>query len=419
MDVFIAIAILVALALVATSRRFYTFRRSRIVTLLVAGGWPAVIVGVLLGPSASGLIADEAVLNATPFLLIALGWVGLMVGLQARWGVLKSVPREVARFVGFDLLFCVVLGGGVIGASLWFWARPASLEASLLTPWALLVAGLIGWSMETRSLRSAETSESRQLGVIIRVGGALSAIGAVALFGALSLLVTRDESGSVVVSISDAWVELASSVFMAILLGILGRYAIARAARSTAEQLAVFLGLVALIAGIAVEFGASPIFSALLAGLVIANLLSPEALKFERFILQAEHIIAVVVFALAGLLADLRIGAGGIAAAMALSLSRLVIKPLAVRLGLRRALESSATRLDDADDLLRLAPLRQSPLAIALALSLALIDPSPFSRELLTVVLLSGILSEIFALIIQRGAELHPVRAQTPEEAPA
>ena len=83
MKVFLAIAALLILALVATNTRFYTFRRSRFVTLLISGGWPAVLIGILIGPHAANLVTDEILRASTPLVLLALGWIGLMIGLQA------------------------------------------------------------------------------------------------------------------------------------------------------------------------------------------------------------------------------------------------------------------------------------------------------------------------------------------------
>ena len=50
MEVFLAIAVLATLALLATSRRLYQIRRHRVLAGLATGGWLHVLIGVAIGP---------------------------------------------------------------------------------------------------------------------------------------------------------------------------------------------------------------------------------------------------------------------------------------------------------------------------------------------------------------------------------
>src|SRR5690606_36242201 len=88
---FLTLIVLVALALIATSKRLYRVRRSRPMALLISGGWLSVGAGMLVGPNGLGAIDREMLLSLTPLMMIGLGWIGMMVGLQARREVLRSL----------------------------------------------------------------------------------------------------------------------------------------------------------------------------------------------------------------------------------------------------------------------------------------------------------------------------------------
>ena len=144
MSLFFSAAALVTLALLATSKRFYRVRRSRIGAGAVAGGWVAVSAGLLLGPFGTGAIAPDAVLSATPLLSVGLGWIGLMIGLQARRDILTRLPRVVWRLSLADFVASSLVTGALA------WLAISSLRGSIsetpLLAVALFAAAAIGWS---------------------------------------------------------------------------------------------------------------------------------------------------------------------------------------------------------------------------------------------------------------------------------
>jgi len=387
MDVFLAIVVLVALALVATSKPFYRLRRSAVWTLLVAGGWPAVAAGIALGPAFGGILSDQALLRSSPVMAIGLGFIGLMIGFQMQIPVLRAVPAPARRVVALDALLTITVFGAVSAIGLWLWSREAVPGwAALLTPLALLVAACAGWSMETRSLRSATGSDNAEGAMTIRLTGALAAIGAVLGFGVVAKLTARGVDGVVQADPGGFIVGLATAIGGALVVGLLGRFAIGRASPSRAELLAVFLGLIAFVAGTAAEMGHSPLFASLLTGAVLANLRASETARLHRFVAEWEHVLAVMVFLLAGVLMDPNPGAVALGLAVVIAFLRVGLKPLALR--------AAGPSLGP----LRIGAARQSPVATALALGVVLLEPSEFNRELLTVVVISGVLSDLLTL---------------------
>ncbi len=444
MEVFFAIALIVVIALLATSARLYRIRRTRAMSLLVSGGWLALAVGVALGPAGSGLIKADTILSTTPLLIASLGWVGLMIGLQGRLDLLARLPRGLLAIVALDFLATTLIIGLLCAFSLTLWTRADQPWTSLLKPTAALVAASLGWAMETRSLASNLTPTSHPIALAVRLTGGLAAIGAVAAFGLAEKLVSPlpasttplTESGAL---LSDAatrftpgagLLSLLLTLALAALAGLLGRFAIgATATRSGGpgtggDQLAVFLGLVALVAGLAAELGSSPLLAAMMTGLVVANLSTPHLLRFERFIIQAEHILAVLIFLLAGLLLNVRISWPELALASAIALCRAAFKPALFAWGYskihgRLASPNSLIPTNSAGAL-RFSCIRQSAVAAPIVLGLTLLEPSDFHRTLLTIVVLAGLLAALFAVTLAAWDNRSAPRPDSPppEDAP-
>lgn len=392
MEGFLSILLVATLAIAGTSRSLDRLRRSRPIAVLISGGWIWIALGALLGPRILGAISAEIVLRLTPLVAFALGWVGLMIGLQAQRSLLASLPAAVRRATLVDLALTIPLFGviGLVGVGLWSGERDLAL---LATPMGLLVACGLGWSMETRSLRAGRGESDGRLSLVIRAAGGLAAIAAISIWGIGAALTQRDAAGALRMDAGLGALTLLGCVGLAVVIGALARLALQIAGGSRADLLTVFLGLVALVSGAAVNLGAPPIFAAMLAGMVLTNLPGIELRRFERFLLDAEHVVAVVLAILAGVLLDPSIGAAGALLAAGLGLGRLAVKPgsllAAARLdpSLRRASRS-----------LRLASVRQSPVALAVAVGFVLAAPSALSHQLLTVVVVAGLLSEAIPL---------------------
>jgi len=421
---FIAVIILVSLALLATSTRFYRVRRSRPLSILLSGGWPALFVGFAIGPWGLNLVTDELLLNLTPLIMVGLGWIGLMIGLQARREVLRSLPAALLRLALVDAVVTTLAFGllGWIGVRTWVGAEGGETGlAWTLPPAVLIAAASVGWSMETRSLRGGSEISSR-MAFFVRGGGGLAALIAIAIFGIDAAFAAPSDATEALPRVAEAGAKIATSAALAVIVGLLGRYAIREAGKSRSELLVVFLGVVALVAGVTADLAASPLFTAMLAGVVVANLAGSELRLFERFILQAEHVVAVLFALLAGVLIDPAIGVWGALLALAIAGLRMLIKPPIFRVCTRNAVlpKALASQLgrETRQSRLEVAPVRQAPLAIAMAVGLYLASPSEFSRRLLTIVIVAGFVSELLPLFLSVRAQSEPM-STADQRAPA
>jgi hypothetical protein len=119
---------------------------------------------------------------------------------------------------------------------------------------------------------------------------------------------------------------------------------------------------------------------------------------FGRFILQAEHVVATIFALLAGVLLDPRVLLPGAAIVAALVLVRMLIKPAVfVMVDSSNNADGDSTRL-----LARTASIRQSPVAVALAVSLVVLASVEDAQRLLTIVVLVGIACDLLATIAVR-----------------
>lgn len=406
MKFFLAILVIVTVALLSGSARFYRLRRSRFVVALLSGGWLFVGVGVLIGPAMIGAVEEAALARLTPVLAITLGWIGMTVGLQARRDVLRGLPRSLYACAAMDVAMSMMIFGTLSWLILGMWA-PHATVAQRWPAAVLLTTASVGWLLETRSLHANSSPASARLSLCVRGGGALASMAAVLIFGLFAHASARLPGGEIEFAWGNAIVMASVTVLLAVMAGLIGRFALRLAGGDRSELLLVFLGLVAIVAGSATSLGYSPLLASALAGAVIANLAGPALRRFERFILQAEYVIASLFSILAGMLLDVRIGLAGVGLAMGLASARYIFKSPVFAFSATRRWDRGGDGGESPPDMpdnspLYWAPIRQAPLAIALGVSLVMTESSPMSRKLLAVIVLTGLLTSapmVFATI--------------------
>ncbi len=392
--IFLAVLALGGLAIAAGSPLSRRLHRNRAVAALAAGGWFAVLAGVGLGPAGLDVVDDAIFAEVRPLLVVALGWVGLIVGLQARWRILQAVPTAVWRWCGQDLLLSSVIAVSLamLAASLWVgsWDAPGAALGGLAAI-ASLAAANLGWAPETRSLRIELTDRTRRLAVLVSAGAGLASMTAILLAG-LPVLPLDDLGRSLTLDPTLAFIRLGVLTGTALLAAVGARFLLAPIERGSPQMLVILLGLVCLVGGIADAAGVPPLLSGLFAGIAIANLPEGPSRDLESVLHRGETAGAMLLYAVAGLLLVVDPGWPSVALAVALALFRIFLKPTVMLAALRRGDEEvpSATPL-------RLACVRQAPTAVAIAVSLVLAEDSQLSRLALTVVVLAGLASGLLA----------------------
>ncbi|MFG0331387.1 MAG: cation:proton antiporter [Phycisphaerales bacterium] len=411
------VLLILGLGLLATSKTFYRFRRYHLFARLISSGWPAIGVGILLGPAGFRVLDENIILQVRPLLIVGLGWIGAIVGMQARRELIARIPGVVWKWLVVDAIVTAVVFGVATAFIVSSWIVHDG-AAWIVAPVGMIVAASIGWAAETRSLMSDRGQEELRLAAVIQGSAGLAAIVSIFVFGLVSTGAHPNASDDAAFVIPQAALRLIASVVLAVGIGFVGRYLLRQVGRSRPDMLVIFFSMVTIVAGVAAELNFSPLFSAMLAGLVIANLGGTKLREFERFILGAEQTAGTIFGLLAGILVIPSIGGWGWLLVAMITTARLSCKPLLTRFTLRRSPE-----LLPAKSSLYVAPIRQSLVAVAIAVSLVVSDASLFNRRLLTVIVMVALLSEILPFVLTfvggvRPAPFSRADAPAPEENP-
>ncbi|MGA1631278.1 MAG: hypothetical protein ACO4CI_00295 [Phycisphaerales bacterium] len=397
--IFLALVALGGLSIAAGSPLGRRLHRNRAVAALAAGGWFAVLAGAAIGPAGLDVIDAAIFAEVRPLLVVALGWVGLIVGLQLRLRVLQAVPKVVWRWVLVDAAVSASIAIALGLAACGWWiegffelaAESPGLVIAIVPAIAALAASNLGWAPETRSLRIELSDRTRRIAVLVSAGAGLASVIAVATLG-LTALPIAETTEAVSFDARLGLVRLGVLAGIAVLAGTAARFLLGSIERNSPQMLVVLLGLVCLVGGIADAAGIPPLLSGLLAGVVIANLPEGPSRELESVLRRGETAGAILLYAVAGVLATFEPGWGAVLLALGLAASRTLLKTAWMSAALRGGGEELPRGTP-----LRLATVRQAPIAVAIAVSLVLVEDSQLSRTILSVVVLTGLLSSLVA----------------------
>jgi len=412
MRILLGLAVLVVLALLASSRRWWSFRRYPVGTVLTTGGWLTIGVGMLLGPHAIALVNAEHVETLKPLILFCLGWAGLMIGMQLRLDLPKLLPAGSLRIALIDSVASLLLiaGGAAAAFAIVADTPDAPWQAVVVVALLLAVCG-IGWPAEIRSLLRGE-QRSGDAANLLRAGSGLASVVAVLAYGVVFMLIKYGQT--VELSIAALLIGLAVCLIIAAVFGLLGYWLMSIAGRSESQFLVVLLGLVAFAAGAAAVLGYSPIFMMLLCGAVTINLPGEMLQRFRRVIIDAEQFVAMALMLIAGVIAEPWLGRTGLIVLGMVLVARATTKLLFVRPALLRHHELNR------HDPLAWAPLRQAPVGIALATGYAVSGHAPVTDDALSggrivmIVIIIGLLTDLLPVLLRLGRPAgRPVNAES------
>ncbi|MBI1372932.1 MAG: hypothetical protein GC159_09250 [Phycisphaera sp.] len=410
MRILLGLAILITLALAASSRKLWSLRRTRLGTALTTGGWLMIAIGMMIGPHGAELITHDQLEVVKPLILFCLGWVGLMIGLQAHRSVFTKLPPLVTRVALVDVALSVLFVGGATLAVVMAFDQP--LWAAMPVALVMGVCG-VSWSAEVRSLAKSPMQGQAVTGVMRGASG-LGSIFAVLAYALLvnSFVISAYDSGAggalvdtateqaITWSVLRMGIGIGASLLIGTAMGVLGLWLSKLAGRGEGEFLVVLLGLVSFTAGAAATMGYSALFVSMLTGAVLVNLPGKALDRIKRVIIEAEQPLAMVLMLVAGVLTDPAVfvnrpkeSCALIAAVLA---ARAVTKLGGSRWQVRRGLKIEA----GAPTPSLVGLIRQAPLAIALAAGYALsqvgrADQSALrGDEVLMLVIVCGLIAE-------------------------
>ncbi len=236
-------------------------------SLLVALGTHFLALGVLLGP-VTGVLSRQVVEALAPFLMLGLGWVGMLMGMQLE----RSQLRQFSLRLPLATVTEGLLAFGLAWAAAWAIVALLGLADSAWSPRGPAILTLCAVTAVSAPAATALVSSGlRARGPVSRLLMYVSSLDGLVGVAALSLVVCwyRGSTGSGIEA-DDPWFRLGLLLAAGLLSGLL--FVSLTRAKPSAEELVLFLGGTVLFAsGIAYALELSPLAVCLIGGAVVAN----------------------------------------------------------------------------------------------------------------------------------------------------
>lgn len=409
--VIVAVAVV---ALLAGGARMERIARIPAIGALVHGGWVYCALGACLGPLGADVIDSTRLAALEPLVACLLALIGLIAGLQCSPAILRAIPTRLVAWVVRDIGLSVAVGAVAVAILARTLLGPMSLDGEgrmpgvllLVASLATLTAATCGWAPESRTLAISAQPRAVRLAVLIQAGAGLAALCAIAISSlAVVPLDPAPAGGMVPAPAFGAPVLLATAVASLVVTAV--AWVLMRdAARDDASAMVTLFGALALVAGTATAATASPLLAGTLLGVCLAQA-GGRATRLLSLSQASEPVAAAALFLLAGTQLQLDHGPVVVLAALALAFGRRILKPTSLARSLRADSQSLAIELP-----LARATVRQSPMAIAIALTASTVLPAPAGQAVLGVIVLAGAVSWVLAVFPRPSRALRQERAE-------
>lgn len=291
-----AILGLVILAAIAYAGSLHIFSKEKLPPLLrylFYTGWEFMLIGIIIGPFALNFFPEFLLRELEPVIHLGLGWVGLLIGAQMRLNDLARVERWQLRLTLYQALFTGLLVMLAVYLPLHYfikWSATDAVMAAAVTAASAAVSSPTVLALLGKELRFNATS--RQL---LNVVSSLDAMVAIVLL-AFSLTLLRHGLTSFTLGLK----YLAQAAGTGLLLGFFFRH-LPREKLKDKEQMVLMVGFVFFSAGVGGVLSVSPLVISFIAGVFLANTLSPED-PLYRAVSNTERPFYIIMLLLAGLM---------------------------------------------------------------------------------------------------------------------
>lgn len=371
----------------------------------IISGAEYLLLGILLGPEFSGLISPSVMGGFGPFITLALGWIGAVVGAQFYLPGLIRIPGGYFRVaLGEAILSFLVVAGAMIAGMGWLFGIPIDQAA--------IPATAMG-AIATASAPTGIAVIRRKLGgdrPVVRQVEVATAIDAVVAITAVGMLLSIHYVGPAMTPRSPTATEWA---VISIAIGLVGGalFHLFLGGEKEIDRLFIALsGAIILASGAAAYLRLSPLFPAMLIGFILVNTSANRA-EIKEVLARVERPLYFVLLIFAGaawttggeawllpvllfLIARVAAKMGGGWIVAAISPSGLALGP-----GWGRAL------------------LGQGGLAIAIGLSYHIGDDRPYSAIVFSTAIISVLLTDFSSVLLARSV-LRPFGARRRSRAP-
>ncbi len=324
------ILLLVAIAYIGADRAFRVRQLPFLLSCCLPYGIEFLLLGVLLGPQALGWIDLELLRQFGEPIAIVLAFVGMVFGLQFRLRTLKILSKATYRIAASQAIITFVL------------MVPAALAVRLLFPDLFAAAGktlpavFALASVACVSAPTAVTAVIRRLKAhgrtshLLRTVTSLDALVGICLYGVTLPFFGLEgvREGGFVPGIM--WIVIV--IGLGVALGLLSHFFLSLKLTGD-ERLAIAVGVLVFISGVAAMLDVSPLFLGLIVGVTLTNA-SPQQDKLYRLLVTAKKPLYVFMLMLSGSMWIIE-GPVVIGAAILFVLLRTLAKMVGARLAFR------------------------------------------------------------------------------------
>lgn len=372
---------------------------------LLVSGAEYLLLGIFIGPLGAGLLDENTVRGLTPITMLALGWIGVALGLRLHLPTLVRIPAFMYRVGLAEALATFVLTAGVMAIALaWFTGA---------TPAVVLPVALILGAVATCSGTSGVDVVALRLGQrepIVRQLRVATLTDALVAVIALALVLCLAHPPGLTSWGRDPTVT--EWAVITVTIGIVGGMLVHLFLGDEQKVDRLMVGLAAsilLVTGSAAYLQLSPLLPAVLMGGILANT-SRQRRILEELLAKVERPFTFVLLICAGALWQPTLRDWGIPVVLFLALRT------AGKLGGARLAARMNGMLPTYGPTWGRALMGQGSLAIAIALNLLLVDPGPLASIVFSAALASVLLTDILSA---RFAEAVATRLLGPLPDPA
>jgi len=403
MKVIAGVTLILLLAFLGSRWTFTRVRLPLAARHIYLTGTEYILIGLCLGAALLDLLDAPTLRGLSPVLNLALGWVGLLFGIQLELRQIKRFPAQhlqVALTQG--LVTGLVCAGGFLLLPNWIPPLPAApplpgtLQASTTTAALILAALAVPTAQSSLALIEQELGarQSPVMQILRYVAGMDALLGLLAL-GVLFALSHEASPLGLPPRLVPLQI-LGLAVGLGLLTGLV-LHVLTRLQCPQEELLLYTVGLVVFCAGAAAFLKLSPLFVTMVAGLLIANLRGQKE-RIGRVLVSLEKPLYLVLLLMAGarVMPAFWIGQG-----LALGLAYAALRALGKLCG-----GLLASRLFRAPE--RLSPwlglglVSQGGMAVAMVVSFHQAFFGPAADAILVMVLLAVIVNELCSPALAR-----------------
>jgi hypothetical protein len=263
--------------------------------VIISGG-EYLLLGILLGPQVSGLIGADAVGGFAPFMTLALGWIGAVIGVQFYVPGLVRVPGIFYRIALLESILSLAVVAGLMA---WLLSWIAGQPVAVVLP-AAVVLGAVAVATAPSGIALVVHRLGRR-GPLVRqleVTTALNALVAIVSFGLL-LSLSRGlpaEAAAGRAPTPTEWVVI--SLAVGVVGGLLFHLFLGGERKS--DRLFIALaGALILASGASAYLRLTPLLAALLIGVILVNT-SPNRDEIRQVLIRVERPLYFVLLIFAG-----------------------------------------------------------------------------------------------------------------------